>query len=239
MLRNLILAFCATAFILSGCGRQVTPNRAGTDGVGLQPGFMQVKFTTAAPLDFTDYQYIIAFNTSSTPGMPYAQNGNQSRNWQNFSFEIVVGGAGGFATVQAYEFVTQSGGTYKFPYPLHPTPQILQPVNTNCNGQGTQFCITFNRSLFNGISVPPRGGATPQPSPTPQSNLWFVNWFSAAASGGTPVDAPGLAGVADTSFVFGPLDVNTGFDRQWTAQAGWPQVAPPAQIVGGEVINNP
>jgi len=237
MLRFLILAVCATAFTLAACGRQVTPDRPGTNGVGLLPGFAQVRFTAGAPLDFQNVAYIVAFNTSGTGGEPYAINGNQTRNWQDYSFEIVLGGGGGIVQPTVFQFITQNrgGGSVKVPFRLQPTAQQLQ-FDPNCNGQGTQLCVTFDRRLFNGIQT----GGSPSPSPTPQSSQWFVNWFTADASTRQPLDAPGLGGVNDTSFVFGPLDTTVSFDQLWTAAAGWPQApTPQSQIVGGEVLNNP
>src|SRR5581483_3726414 len=44
MIRRLTLFVLVTALIVSACGRQVTPNPPGTNGTGLSPGFMKIKF---------------------------------------------------------------------------------------------------------------------------------------------------------------------------------------------------
>src|SRR5579884_1341657 len=92
MFRKLSLVFCVVALTLASasCGRQVTPNRQGTSGNGPPSGFIEFKFTTAAPMSFTDTWYVIALNTqgaaAGTNGMPYPINANQAQNWTNFSF---------------------------------------------------------------------------------------------------------------------------------------------------------
>jgi hypothetical protein len=196
---------------------------------------MQVKFTTAAPMDFTNVQYVIMFNTSTQGGEPYA-NGFLN-NFANYSFAIVVGGNGTLSQVQVIQYVRSpgaGGGTIATPQSIPYTPQQLQ-FNLNSNGQNTQFTVTFDRRLFNGIV------ATPTPVAGANPNLWFVNWFTTNGAG-QPIDAPGIGGPQDTSFTFGApgIDVSTSFDLQWVAAAGWPQVNPPsAKIAGGEVINSP
>src|SRR5438552_2092127 len=91
MLRKLLFVVSIAAFTFAACGRQVTPDRTTTPS-GLASGFMQVKFTSAQPLDFTNVQYVVMFNTTSTGSMPYA-NGYLN-NYANYSFAIVVGGNG-------------------------------------------------------------------------------------------------------------------------------------------------
>ena len=194
---------------------------------------MQVKFTTKAPMDFTNNQYAVIFNTSTQGGEPYA-NGFLT-NFANYSFAIVVGGNGSLAQVQVIQYVRSpgvGGGTVASPQSIPYTPQQLQ-FNLNSNGQNTQFTVTFDRRLFNGIVA--------TPTPVGNANLWYVNWFTTNGSG-QPIDAPGLGGPQDTSFTFGlpGIDVSTSFDTQWVAAAGWPQVTPAsAQITAGEVINSP
>ena len=193
---------------------------------------MQVKFTTAQPLDFTNVQYVVMFNTTSTGGMPYA-NGYLN-NYANYSFAIVVGGNGLASQVLVQQYVRQpgvSGGSVtlqSIPY----TSLQLQFSQTTSK----QFIVTFDRRLFNGIvPTPTPGGSNP--------NLWYANWFTTNGSG-QPIDAPGLGGPQDTSFTF-PVsgapgfDVSTTFDQQWTSVAGWPQVTPAsAQIIAGEIVNS-
>jgi hypothetical protein len=199
---------------------------------------MQVKFTTAQPMDFTNVQYVVMFNTSTSGGMPYA-NGYQT-NYANYSFALVVGGNGTTSSVQVIQYVRNTGvggGQVASPVNLPYTPQQLQ-ANLNSNGQNTQFTITFDRRLFNGIV------ATPSPVPGANPNLWYINWFTTNGSG-QPIDAPGLGGPQDQTFTFPTTglpgsDISTSFDQQFSANAGWPQVTSrSAQIAAGEVINAP
>ena len=233
MLRKLLFVVSIAAFTFAACGRQVTPDRSTTPS-GLPSGFMQVKFTTAHPMDFTNVQYVIMFNTSTTGGMPYA-NGYLT-NYANYWFAIVVGGTGVLSQAQVVQYVRQpglGGGQAAQALVIQYTPQQLQ-YNLNSNGQNTQFTVTFDRRLFNGIV------ATPSPVPDANANVWYANWFTTNGSG-QPIDAPGLAGPQDTSFTYGSpgFDISTTFDLPWTAVSGWPQVTPgSAQIAGGEIINS-
>jgi len=234
MLRKLLFVVFIAAFTFAACGRQVTPDRTTTPS-GLPSGFMQVKFTTAQAMDFTNVQYVIVFNTSGTGGMPYA-NGFLN-NYANYSFAIVVNGAGSFSQVQMVQYVRSpsvGGGTLATPQAIPAAPQQLQYAPNSSN---TQFTVTIDRKLFNGI-VPV------SPSPGSNPNIWYANWFTTNTSG-VPIDAPGINGPQNTSFTF-PIsgtpgfDVTTAFDSQWTFQIGWPQVSPAsAQIAGGEIINSP
>ncbi len=264
MLRKVIFAVCALALTLSSCGHQVTPDR----GIGgLTPGQMQIKFSTQGPLDFVNNYYVLAFNTSGTGSEPYAQFGNQQQNWLDWSFEIVVGqpNAGSQVQVSLWQFVsTQSinGGTIKQPYRLQYNPQDIV-LNPNCNNTQTQFCVTINRQVFNGItataapSSSPSASPSSSPSPTPSgspaptstplngpASTWFINWFVASPTGnptGQVISAAGSFGITDTTFIQ-QYDMTTQFDSPWT-QPLPPAVPaapnPSSQIVGGEVVNSP
>jgi hypothetical protein len=206
MIRKLSLLVLATALIVSACGRQVTPDRAGTNGAGLSAGFMQVKYRTLQPFDFTNVRYVIAFNTSGTGGTPYAPNAYQT-NFPNYSFEFIIYGAGGGTyNVVLYQFVRQTvagGGTTVTPQIINYNAALVN-FNPNSNGQGTEFTLTFSRTLFYGIFTPSPSpsptlsptpsptpvGATPSPSPSgsptaaptqapPFSNIWYWNFFTA------------------------------------------------------------
>src|SRR5438270_8042837 len=123
VLRKILFVVSVAAFTFAGCGRQVTPTRGSVTPSGLPSGFMQVKFTTAAPMDFTNVQYVIMFNTSTSGGMPYA-NGYQT-NYANYWFAIVVGGNGVLSQATVVQYVRQSGlggGTVAVPQPI-PYPQ--------------------------------------------------------------------------------------------------------------------
>ena len=271
MLRKLIFVVSAMALTLASCGRQVTPDRT-TDPNGLPSGFMQIKFNTAQQMDFTNVWYVLALNTSGTGGQPYAINGNPAQNWLNFSFEIIVYQPQGSSQVQAlvYQFISQpspGGGSAKVPYgPFVINPQQLQLI-PNCNGSGTQFCLTIDRTVFQGVlatpsptptttpSATPSPTASPSGSPSPTSSpsappfggTWSINWFTVnpgggAVTAGRVIDAPGTGGATDVSWLPPSQTYNTTttFDLPWTTPAGWPQVSnQAAQIAGGEVLNSP
>lgn len=251
MLRKLIFVVSAVALTLVSCGRQVTPDRTGTSAGGLQPGQMQIKFNTYQPMDFTNVWYVIALNTSGTGGEPYAINGNAAQNWFNYSFEIIVYQLAGQSAPQAaiIQFLSEpgiGGGTVKQPsQPLTVAQQQLQLI-PNCNGSQTQLCLTIDRAIFNGIV--PSGTS----SPPPLGTSFYINWFTVnpTSGGGVPgqvIDAPGQSGPTDASWLppnppSHVYDTTIAFDYPWTAvqPPGWPQVNPaPAQIAGGEVLNNP
>lgn len=248
MLRKLIFVVSAVALTLASCGRQITPNRT-TSPSGLSPGQMQIKFSTQGTLDFVNNWYVLAFNSSGTGTEPYAKYGNQLQNWLNYSFEIIVFQPNAGSPVQAsvWQFGSTSGpnGPLKTPYAVQPIPPQNLFVTPNCNGSGTQFCITFNRQIF--ITTAPFASPSPAPSATGApggvANTWFINWFVAQPGGnpsGQVVSAAGPFGITDTTFMQ-QYDVSTTFDNPWNQSvAGVPQAPSPAsQIIGGEVLNNP
>lgn len=250
MLRKLIFAVCAVALTLASCGRQVTPNRTSAPA-GLQPGQMQVKFLTQSQPDFVNNWYLLAFNTSGNGTEPYAINGNQLQNWLNFSFEIVVFQPNANSALQAavWQFVSTQGpnGPLKTPVQIigiNPQDLIVTP---NCGTQN-QFCVTFNRRIFITPYCTGSPGPSPSPSPSPSSNCvattWNINWFVASPGGnpaGQVISAAGPFGVTDTTFLK-RYTVTDRFDQTWTQPAppGVPQApSQAAQIMGGEVVNEP
>lgn len=177
------------AFIVSACGRQVTPNRAGTGNTGLNSGYMSVKFKVMAPLDFTNYSYVVVFNTTGTGVTPLPQG--SITNFAGYSFALIVYGSGGQAAVQAVQYA-RPGPPSQAPvlYTLPTTPQqlILAP---NDNGAGTEFTVTFQRQIFAGINVgapstSPSASASPTTTPSPSP--------SPTSSGATPTPSPSPTG---------------------------------------------
>ena len=220
---------------------------------------MQVKFTTTGAMDFVNVRYVIMFNTSGNGQEPYT-NGYQN-NYANYSFAIIVGGnSTSIAQPVLVEYVGQpgpGGRTVVTPYQLPTSPQTLQLI-PNSNGQNTQFTVIFARALFNGLFTPtPPPGGTPAPTPTPvptptptgtsapspmpttaSQAVWNINFFT-TDSQGNPLDAPGIGGKSDTSFTF-TAPVNTVFDQQFNVSPAAPQApSPSAQILTGQVSNNP
>jgi hypothetical protein len=252
MFRKLIFVLCAVAFTLASCGRQVTPDRTGTNAQGLSAGFMEVKFNTYQPLDFVNVWYVIALNTDGTGQQPYPINGNQQRNWLGYSFELIVYQLPGQTGPQAslWEFTQQnvSGVTVKVPAPIIAyAPQQIQ-LTPNCDNSQTAFCVIIDRHLFSGLS-----GATPTPSPTSSASssptpsptpstsptatpappavagIWNVNWFTVTPTsagpqaGGAVIDAPGPLGVNDQTW----LPPSGTYDTTTQLDEIWTGVPPP------------
>ncbi len=273
MIRKLSLLVLATSLIVTACGRQVTPDRAGVGPGGLTSGYMQLKFRTVGQLDFSTYLYVIAFNTTGTGSSPHALNAANT-NFPDFSYEFVVGGSGGTANVALYQIIKQLPGGGQTVVQARPL-QIgnLVNLNTNSNGQGNEFSLTFSRTLFFGLFTPTPGptptlsptpsptptGATPSPVPTgsptavptvapPFSNIWYWNFFVAqpAPGGSFDLTTPTIMafsqanlGASDTTFVGGPLDINTNFDTAPVNATLSPTVAPAAQISVAAFLNAP
>jgi hypothetical protein len=159
------------ALIVSACGRQVTPNPPGYNTTsGLPSGFMSVKFRVAQPFAFSTYSYVIVLNTAGNGATPRAQGA--SNNYLGYSFAIVVSGAGGTASAQAVQYYRPAG------YPANAPPQYLAlpttpqqlVFNPNSNGLGTEFTVTFQRTIVAGISTPapgPSSSATASPTASP------------------------------------------------------------------------
>jgi hypothetical protein len=268
MVRRITLALLMFTLTLPACGRQVTGLQTGTSqpaSNGLA-GEMEIKFRTFGPMDFSNVNYVIVFNTSGVGGEPYANV--FATTGCNYSFAFAVGPSYGNATASLFQIFIPPGSTR-----LAFNQVTLSPGTTNlslnANGQNTEFDLTFARSQFNvpapvsgsvnpcgntasaptavpspspsGASSPAPGasaGATPVPSPTaPAQAVWYINFFT-TSTGGAPLDALGF-GVNDTSFSL-PVDVSTNVDQQIFRQAG---VTPPSSqsafIAGGEIINVP
>jgi hypothetical protein len=169
MIRRLGLLVLMVALIVSACGRQVTPNPPTAETGGVIPGYVLVRFTMNAQLNFTNYNYDIVFNTSGAGGTPYA-NGPQTL-YQNYSFAFIVGGNGlTLGQPQLIQYVSQGKGV---PPRQINVPYVGQQVffTQNSNGQGTQFSIMFSRALFNGVTIgSPSPCVSSSPSPTPSTS---------------------------------------------------------------------
>lgn len=266
MIRKFGFSILVMALIVSACGRQVTPNPHGVASNGIPAGFMQVKFRTAQPLDYANVTYDIVFNTSGVGKTPYP-NCAQT-NCQNYSFEFVVGGTGTSVSPVLLQYISQGTGNLAQVVQIVYIPGTDLIFNSNSNGQGNEFSITFNRGLFNGLlgtrmTPPPSPSASPiasaspsssssptaAPTSTPQpsySNVWYANFFTSQVDTsqpyhvGAPYDSLGVGGASDTSYISPAYNVDTEFDTIITATIGGNLPAvPAAQIAGGEVLNAP
>jgi hypothetical protein len=219
---------------------------------------MLIRVTTQGSMDFTNYRYVIVFNTSGNGTEPYANVYQTS--FQNYSFAFVVGGSGGLtapALIQYYLLpgTSSSLGTRQLVIPN----QALQ-FTPNSNGLGTQFTLQFQRTLFNvpnPASPSPSPGtattaptatpcvaasgaspcpATPSAGPsllptTPAQNVWYINVITTDPNG-VPIDAYGNSGKNDVSFVL-PVDTTQNLDLVTQLQQNVTgRVNPPSNEIG-------
>ncbi len=228
---------------------------------------MSVKFRVQQPFNFQTYSYLIVFDTFGDGLTPRA-NGTTT-GFPGYSFGIVVSGNGsGTPTANLYQYARPNGpGTAPQLFGLQPTAQqfIFYP---NTNGQGTEFTVTFQRSLFAGISFTATPSASPTsssstgptPSPCPTSStspcpspsgstspgdIWHFNFFTATGSVAQqnllPVDSLGSvpSGANDTSYTSPALDTTTSFTLPIVPITGPHAPEGPDTITGGEIDNNP
>jgi hypothetical protein len=249
MNRRLGLAVLVIAMLVAACGRQVTGLNQPS---GIPAGKMLIRVSVAGVLDFTNYKYVIVFNTSGNGNEPYS-NAYQS-GFLNYSYALIFAGPTGLVSSQLLQYYllpgTTSGlGTYNIIIPV----QSLNFVQ-NDNGKGNEFQVTFNRLLLDqpsptGGSATSAPGASPTPSPgssatpvelptTAAQESWNIN-FIVTDQNGVPVDSMGIAGAQDVSF---NLSVNTtqAINTTYTKPIG--STVPSstnAQLTGYTIINSP
>jgi hypothetical protein len=236
MIRKLsFVLVVVTAFIVAACGRQVTPNPPGLGPGGAPPGYLAVHFDTQSPFNFSNYQYMIVFNTTGSGVTPSTQT--VQTNWAGFAFALMAYGNGINTAAQLVEFVRNANPHIPPTWlTLHTTPQQLN-FNPNSNGAGTEFSMLAQRLIFKGIGSP---APSPAPTSTPP-NLWTFNAFvTQASNGGTWqfYDSMGSGGVNPPEFVSPTLNMETCFDNTYYA-TGYIPPDPAAQIVSVEISNNP
>ncbi len=224
-----------TAFIIVACGKQVTPNPPGLGAGGALPGYMSVKFDIAGQFNFSSYQYWTVFNTTGNGLTPLTNP--QQTNWGAYSSSLFSGGTGGATYATAIQFVKNQNPAIPPAFVrLITTPQNFQYI-PNSNGTGSEYQITFQRSIFNPINAPS------SPSPPPVSHVWLFNAFTTQATAQNQLvflDSMGSGGATDTSFVSPQLDIDTCFDQTFYKQQDInPPSDPAAQIVSIEIANNP
>jgi hypothetical protein len=227
---------------------------------------MLIRVNVAGTLDFTDYKYLIVFNTSGTGGEPLPQA--YANGFQNYSYALLFAGPSGVASVQAptvqlLQYYLNPGTTSGLQ-----TYNVIIPVQSlqftaNSNGLGNQFQVQFERQLLDQPSVTgsaapvssaspvaspspsPSGSvgpvASPTPTPIPTSPAqvnWYINFIVTDASG-VPVDSMGTGGATDTSY---SLEINTSQAQtiNYTKPAGAVAPANPnEQLTGFTLINSP
>jgi hypothetical protein len=224
-----------TALIIVACGRQVTPNPPGLGAGGAPPGYMAIFFDTAAPFNFSTYQYMVVLNTTGSGVTPSTQS--IQTNWAGYSFALIALGNG----ISSYaEPVYFAHGSNPHIAPgwisLGTTPQTFS-YNLNNNGTGTEFSILAQRRLFD---------FNPSPSPSPSaspSNVWTFNAFvtQQAQPGGQWIfyDSMGAGGPVPPEYFSPTLCMSEPFDNTYYALDTTGISDPSGQIVTIEIANNP
>ena len=235
MIRKLSFALVVvTAFIVAACGRQVTPNPPGLGPGGAPPGYLAIHFDTQSPFNFSNYQYMIVFNTSGSLVTPSTQT--VQTNWPGYEFALIAYGNGINTAAELVQFVhAQNPKQPPSWLPLHTTPTQLN-FNPNSNGAGTEFSMIAQKIIFKGIASP-----SPSPSTKPSNPPWTFNAFVTQASNGGQwqfYDSLGAGGANPPEFISPALNMETCFDNTYFA-SGPPPQDPAAQIVSIEISNNP
>ncbi|MGC1758904.1 MAG: hypothetical protein WA742_06085 [Candidatus Cybelea sp.] len=232
MIRRLSFGFVVvlvTAFIVAACGRQVTPNPPGLGAGGAPPGYLAVFFSVEQPFNFSNYQYFLVFNTSGSGLTPSTDT--YQTNWAGYSYALIALGNGVSTFAEPVQFRFSPSNKHIPPgwLRLGSTPQQFS-YNLNANGTGTEFSILSQKRVL----------SSPMPSPSPTSNVWTFNAFTAQASSlgrWTFYDSMGAGGPIDPQFVSPKLCMTEAFDNTYfpTYTPG----DPTAQIVSIELANNP
>jgi hypothetical protein len=251
MFRWLGLAVVVVAMVLAACGRQVTGLFAAGAG-SIQPGHMLIRFRVAGPLDFTNVQYLMVFNTSGNGVEPYPQA--NLTGYLNYNFALVVGGNQNTSQPILFQYYLAPGTTSGIQlFRITIPPQLINYV-PNSGGNptgGGEFTINFDRALLYGVN--PGGTPTPSAGPTPTAvatlspnvqatttaqHVWAINFITTDPSG-VPIDSMGLGGATDTTFSY-RVDTTQSVDNLITKATGTgtPQNIS-AILQGFEVINAP
>jgi hypothetical protein len=243
MFRWLGSAVFIVATVLGACGRQVTGLGALNAG-SIQSGHMLIRFRVAGPLDFTNVQYLMVFNTSGNGVEPYPQA--NLTGYLNYSFALVVGGNQYTSEPLLFQYYLAPGTTSGIQlFRITIPPQLINYV-PNSGGNptgGGEFTIDFDRSLLYGVNP----GGTPAPvttlSPVVQpttaaQHVWAINFITTDPSG-VPIDSMGLGGATDTTFSY-RIDTTTSQDNTITKAVGSGNVGNASAVLQGfEVINAP
>lgn len=264
MFRWLGLAVVVVAIVLAACGRQVTGLNAEGSG-SIQPGHMLIRFRVSGPLDFTNVQYLMVFNTTGNRVEPYPQA--NLTGYLNYSFALVVGGNQFSSQPLLFQYYLAPGTTSGIQlFRITIPPQLINYV-PNSGGNptgGGEFTITFDRALLYGVN--PAGtptpaaattpaatpvGQTPTPTPTTLATLnpnvqpttaaqhvWAINFITTDPTG-VPIDSMGIGGPTDATFSY-TVDTTQSVDNTITKAVGTSTVQNlSAQLQGFEVINAP
>jgi hypothetical protein len=214
------LSISVAAALLTSCGGQQLvgqlPGSANPGSVGIAPGYMKVTFDVAAPLKFSKYQYQVILNTTGDGKTPEANS------WVGYSFALETNRQSGMPSAKAIAFIRNRN-------PHVPPAQFIIGVTpgqfdftSNSNGNGTEFTIRFQRSIFNAFQHHTK------------SSTWLFNAFTNSESGF--VDSMGSCG---SCFVSPTLSVDKVFDEKFLASRKPKGIELSAKIVSVEFANNP
>lgn len=230
---RIIFVIGTLAALIAACGRQVTPNPPGLGPGGAPPGYLAVHFDVAQPFNFSQYQYMVVFNTTGSGVTPSTQT--FQTNWAGYSYALVAYGNGVASGARVVQYrPPQIGRGPPGYYILGPTPQQFSWI-LNSNGTGTEFSMLAQKVIF----VSP----SPSPSTTPPSK-WTFNAFTVGPgpfNALTFVDSMGAGAVGPPEYVSPTLCMNQQFDTTFYPQAQGSHIPPDpaAQIVSVEISNNP
>jgi hypothetical protein len=231
MARRLSVSFVfmlTTAIIVAACGRQVTPNPPGLGAGGAPPGYLAIHYDVYSAFNFSNYQYMIVFNTTGTNVTPSTDA--VQTNWAGYSFALVALGTAGTSNAKAVRFLrNQNPHIPPYEQTLGTNPNQLS-YNPNSNGQGTEFSMIAQKVIL-----------SPSPAPTTSpNNIWTFNAFVTQASQGQWyfLDSMGAGGPIDPQFVSPQLCMTEPFDNTYFGKDNMVP-DPSAQIVSIEISNNP
>jgi hypothetical protein len=187
---------------------------------------LSVFFTVYAPLNFSNYQYMVVFNTSGnglTPSTDTVQT-----NWAGYRFALIAAGNGLASYAEFVQFVPSNGHGPPAWLVLHPTPVQLS-YNPNNNGSGTEFSMHAQHSIFTGVPASPPASVWTFNAFTLQQGASQGNWYF--------LDSMGSGGPTDPQFYSPRLCMSEPFDNIYHARYSPPDQT--AQIVTVEIANNP
>jgi hypothetical protein len=220
-----LAAFALAAGTVAACGHQVTPepNLANSD----LAGDVFLRFDTVAPLNFSSFSYAVIINTCGSGAVPYPNVFGTS--FLSYSYGFFVGGSiAGSSQVSLIQYYFNGGNVTQLPIPLNPSQVQFNP---DSNGLGTEFTLTFSRSLLNNhfnigqpcpnVTQPPATpvptGATPAPTAGPTT---------APTGGATAVPTasanPYPTTAAQSTWIFNYMTFNTSRQPQDSLGPGGP-----------------
>ena len=206
MARRLSFSFVfmlTTAVIVAACGRQVTPNPPGLGAGGAPPGYLAIHYDVYSAFNFSNYQYMIVFNTTGTSVTPSTDT--VQTNWAGYSFALLAVGTAGTSYAKAVRFLrNQNPHIPPYEQTLGTNPNQLS-YNPNSNGQGTEFSMIAEKVIFS---------PSPAPTSTP-NNIWTFNAFVTEASQGQWyfLDSMGAGGPIDPQFISPQLCMTEPLDK--------------------------